>query len=146
MSLMRQYFPNFENFTPALKVFDEALDRFLSEPAALRPWTPAVDVAESDDELILTADLPGLTKDQIQVRIEDGALLIAGDRKFVNEDKQTGYHRIERSYGSFKRYFSLPDTVQPDKVEAKYENGVLKVTLPKKELAKPRTIEVALMS
>jgi HSP20 family protein len=146
MSLMRQHFPNFENFTPALKVFDEAFDRFLSEPAALRPWSPAVDVAESDNEVTLTADLPGLTKEQIQVRIEDGALLITGERKFANEDKKTGYHRIERSYGNFKRYFSLPDTVQADKVEAKYENGVLQVTLPKKELAKPRTIEVALKS
>jgi len=146
MSLIRQHFPTFENFTPALKFFDEAFGNFLSEPAATRPWSPAVDVAESDNELVLTADLPGLTKDQIQVRIEDGTLLIAGERKFVNEDKKTGYHRIERSYGSFKRYFSLPETVEAGKVEANYENGVLRITLPKKELAKPRTIEVSLKS
>ena len=143
MSLIRQHFPNFENFTPALKLFDDAFDRFLNEPAALRPWTPAVDVAESDNELVLTADLPGLTKDQIQVRIEDGALLITGERKFVsNEEKKVGFHRIERSYGSFKRYFTLPDTVQADKVGAKYENGVLEIVLPRHQSVSPRKISV----
>jgi HSP20 family protein len=144
MTLIHRNFPVFEDFHPTMKFFDEALDRFLSEPAAVRPWTPAVDVAENENELVLTADLPGLKKEEIKLRIENGSLIVSGERKFVNDDKKTGYHRIERSYGSFKRIFQLPETVEVDKVGAAYEDGVLRITLAKKELAKPRTIDIAL--
>ena len=93
---------------------------------------------------MLTADLPGVKKDEIKVRIENGSLILSGERKFVNEDKKTGYHRIERSYGVFKRLFQLPDSVDAEKVSAAYEDGVLRITLAKKEIAKPRTIDIAL--
>jgi HSP20 family protein len=78
----------------------------------------------------------------ISVEIENGTLTLKGERRFEKEEKEVGYHRLERSYGSFARYFSVPDTVEADKVKADYKKGVLTVTLPKKELAKPRTIKV----
>jgi len=139
---IRRNVPNFEDFPT--KWFDEALQNFFNEPAAARPWAPAVDIQETADELVLTADLPGVSMKDIDVRIEDGTLALSGERKFEKEDKSVGYHRIERSYGSFKRLFALPDTVEPDKVSAGYENGVLTITLPKKEVAKPRSIKVEL--
>jgi len=142
--LVRRNFPGFEDFSSSLKLFDEAFGHFLNEPAETRPWSPAVDILETENELVLTADLPGISMDNIDVRIENGTLALSGERKFERseKDEKKGYHRIERSYGTFKRYFSLPDSVDAEKVAASYENGVLKVTLPKKELAKPRTIKV----
>jgi len=137
---IRRSTPNFADF-PA-KWFDEAVQNFFNEPVAARPWAPAVDIEETPDALILTADLPGLSMENIDVRIEDGTLALSGERKFEKEDNKAGYHRIERSYGSFKRLFTLPDTVEADKVTAGYENGVLKITIPKKEVAKPRSIKV----
>lgn len=146
MTLIRRNFPGFEDFTPTLKFFDEAFDRFFNEPAALRPWSPQVDIAETENDLVLTADLPGLKKDEIKVRIENGSLILSGERKFASDDKKTGYHRIERSYGAFKRLFQLPDSVDAEKVSASYEDGVLRITLAKKELAKPRSIDITLKS
>jgi HSP20 family protein len=91
---------------------------------------------------MIKADLPDVDMQDIQVEIENGTLTLKGERKFLQDDKTQGYHSIERSYGSFARYFSLPDTVEADKVKADYKNGVLSVTIPKKEIAKPRTIKV----
>jgi HSP20 family protein len=117
-----------------------------SEPAT-RPWSPSVDVLETENELVLKADLPDVNLKDIDIQIEQGTLSIKGERKFEKvEGKGTGYHRIERSYGEFQRYFSLPDTVDPDHVKADYKNGTLTVTLPKKEVAKPRTIRVGVAS
>jgi HSP20 family protein len=122
--------------------FQEAVNRMLSEPRSQRPWTPAVDVLETDNALIIKADLPDVDMQDIHVEMENGTLTLKGERKFGKADKAQGYHRIERSYGSFARYFDLPDTVEPEKVQAEYKNGVLAVTLPKKEIAKPRSIKV----
>jgi HSP20 family protein len=141
--LVRRNFPAFEEFPSSVKLFDEAFNRFFTEPAEARPWSPSVDILENENELLLTADLPGVSMKDIDVRIEDGTLTLSGERKFEKASDKGGYHRIERSYGSFKRYFSLPESVDAEKVGAAYENGVLKVTLPKKELAKPRSIKVA---
>jgi HSP20 family protein len=146
MSLIHRSFPALESFTPTWKLFDEAFDHFFNEPSSLRPWSPAVDISETENELVLTADLPGLKKNEIQVKLENGTLTLSGERKFEKEDKSSGYHRIERSYGSFKRCFQLPDTVDANKVDATYQDGVLRVTLAKKEVAKPRTIDVAVKS
>jgi HSP20 family protein len=101
-----------------------------------------VDILETENALILKADLPDVDMKDITVEIENGTLTLKGERKFEKDDQTQGYHRIERSYGSFVRYFSLPDTVEADKVHADYKNGVLSVSLPKKELAKPRSIKV----
>jgi len=143
MTLMK-YDPSHDllDFSSGFRTFQDAVNRMLSEPRSQRPWTPAVDILETDNELVVKADLPDVDMKDIQVEIENGTLTLKGERKFEKEEKETGYHRIERSYGSFARYFSLPDTVESDKVKADYKNGVLTVTLPKKEVAKPRAIKV----
>jgi HSP20 family protein len=131
---------------PGMRLFEDTINRFLSEPANARPWAPAVDILETENDLIVKADLPGVDLKDVDIRIENGTLSIKGERKFEEKKDNGGYHRIERSYGSFVRYFSLPDTVDPDKVNAAYKEGVLTVTLPKKELAKPRQVKVEVMS
>ncbi len=143
MTLMK-YDPSHDllDFSSGFRTFQDAVNRMLSEPRSQRPWTPAVDILETDNELVVKADLPAVDMRDIHVEMENGTLTLRGERKFEKEEKETGYHRIERSYGSFARYFSLPDTVEPDKVKADYKNGVLTVTLPKKEIAKPRSIKV----
>ena len=143
MTLMK-YDPSHDllDFSSGFRTFQDAVNRMLSEPRSQRPWTPAVDILETDNELVVKADLPEVDQKDIHVEIENGTLTLKGERKFEKEEKETGYHRIERSYGSFARYFSLPETVEPEKVKADYKNGVLTVTLPKKEIAKPRSIKV----
>lgn len=131
-----------DDFTATFRLFDDFLNRAFNEPAGVRPWTPAVDIVETENDLVLTADIPGIKLEDIDIRLENGTLTISGERKFENEEKKGAYHRVERSYGSFQRAFALPDTVDVDKVDAHYENGVLRVTLPKKEIAKPRSIKV----
>lgn len=146
MSNITRYsgFPGFEGFPfSSVKLFEDTLNRFFDQPASSRPWSPAVDIAEDENELTLTADLPGVKMEDLDIKIEDGVLTLTGTRKFENEEKKGGYHRIERAYGTFRRAFSLPDTVDADKVGARFDNGVLKVSLPKKEVAKPRTIKVS---
>ena len=122
--------------------FEDTLNRFFAAPATSRPWTPPVDIIESEQQLILKADVPDLTEKDIAITIENGSLTMKGERKFDKQDDKAGYHRIERSYGAFARSFTLPDTVDAENVTAAYKNGVLTVALPKKELAKPRAIEI----
>jgi HSP20 family protein len=129
-------------FPTGARLFQDAVNRLFSEPAT-RPWAPAVDVLETENELVLKADLPDVVLKDIDIQIEHGTLSVKGERKFERiEGKGTGYHRIERSYGQFQRFFTLPDTVDTENVKADYKNGVLTVTLPKKEVAKPKTIKV----
>ena len=136
-------FPDFEDFPAGIRLFHDSVNRLFSEPATARPWTPNVDVLENEDEIVLKADVPGINEKDIEIRMEDGALTLKGERKFDKEDKEKGYHRIERGYGSFVRCFSLPESVDPDQVKADYKAGVLTVTLPKKDVAKPRTVKVS---
>jgi HSP20 family protein len=132
---------HFDPFTN-LRMFDEAFHRFLSEPQGNRPWSPAVDVYETENELVLKADLPEVELEDIDVRVENQTLTISGERKFEKRDTDKGYHRIERSYGTFQRSFAVPNTFDTEKINAGFKNGVLSVTLPKKEAAKPRQIKV----
>ena len=125
-----------------LGALEDTLNRFFTAPVASRPWTPPVDIIETEQELILKADVPEMTEKDIAISIEKGTLTIKGERNFEKKDDTASYHRIERGYGSFARSFGLPETVDPEKVSAAYKNGVLTVTLPKMEVAKPRTIEV----
>jgi HSP20 family protein len=128
---------------PTLRSFEDAISQLLSEPATARPWTPAVDIRETENALVVKADLPDVDEKDIDIRIENGTLALKGERKFEKDETvKGGYHRIERSYGAFARYFTLPDTVDAEKVQAEFKNGVLTITLPKKEAAKPRTIKV----
>src|ERR1700735_2498295 len=115
----------------------------LFEPRANRPWSPSVDIFETEDALTLKADLPDVKIDDIDVRVENQTLTLRGQRQFEKEENVKGYHRIERSYGEFVRSFAVPSTVDTEKVQADYKNGVLTITLPKKEAAKPRQVKVA---
>ncbi len=127
----------------SLRLLEDAVTRMMSEPRTSRPWSPAVDIVETEDELIVKADLPDVRLEDIDVRVENGTLSLKGERKFEKELADKGYHRIERSYGSFMRSFSVPSSVDTEKVSADYKNGVLTVTLPKKEAAKPKQVKVA---
>jgi len=105
-------------------------------------WKPSVDIYETEQDLVLTAELPGIDEKDVEIKIEDNTLTLSGDRKFEKETKEENYHRIERAYGSFYRAFSLPHYINQDKISAEYENGVLKVILPKKPELKPRKVKV----
>ena len=124
------------------RLFEDAFTRMLSEPQTNRPWAPAVDIYETENELVLKADLPDVELKDIDVRVENQTLTISGERKFEKKDTTKGYHRIERSYGTFVRSFSLPNSFDTETIGAEYKNGVLSVTLPKKETAKPRQVKV----
>lgn len=125
-----------------IRLFEDAFNRMLTEPATNRPWSPSVDIYETENELVLKADLPEVDQKNIDVRVENQTLTIAGERKFEKKDDQKGFHRIERSYGSFVRSFAVPNTFDTDQIAANFKNGVLTVTLPKKEAAKPRQVKV----
>lgn len=106
-------------------------------------WLPPVDVFENDQhEIVLKAELPGLSREDIDVRVENSTLTLKGERKRDSEVKEEQYHRVERSYGAFSRSFTLPPTVDADKVKAEFRDGVLSVVLPTKEESKPRQIQV----
>ena len=141
MLLKYNSFDPFDTLPASLRVFQDSFNRLLSEPSA-RPWAPAVDIQETEDALVLKADVPGIELSDIDIRLENGTLTLKGERKWENQEDNKGYHRIERSYGAFARSFALPETVEAEKVRAEYHNGVLTVSMPKKEIAKPRTIKV----
>jgi HSP20 family protein len=134
-------FPDLDELGSGLRLFQDTVSRLLDQPTA-RPWAPAVDIFETENELLLKADLPGVEMKDIDIQLENGTLALRGERKFEQEKKEGGFHRVERSYGSFARYFTLPDTLDPEQVKADYKNGVLTVKLTKKEVAKPRQIKV----
>jgi HSP20 family protein len=125
-----------------IRVFEDAFNRFFTEPQTNRPWTPAVDIYETENDLVVKADLPEVELKDIDVRVENQTLTIAGERKFEKQDNVAGYHRIERSYGNFTRSFAVPNSFDTEKIAASFKNGVLSVSLPKKEAAKPRQIKV----
>jgi HSP20 family protein len=125
-----------------LRVFEDSFARLLSEPQANRPWSPAVDIYETENELVLKADLPDVEAQDANVRVENLTLTISGERKFDKSTNEKGFHRIERSYGNFTRSFAVPNTFDTENIAANFKNGVLTVTLPKKEAAKPRQIKI----
>ena len=105
-------------------------------------WNPSVDIFETDNDVVVKAELPGMDPKSIDVRLENNVLLLKGERHFEKETKEENYHRIEREYGSFSRAFSLPMAVKEDKITAEYKDGILRVVLPKKEEVKPKTIKI----
>lgn len=125
-----------------LRLFEDAVTRLMNEPRTGRPWSPAVDILETEDHLALKADLPDVKIDDIDIRVENNMLTLRGHRKFEKDDNVKGWHRIERSYGEFTRTFQVPSTVDTEKVAADYKNGVLTISLPKKDAAKPRQVKV----
>ena len=127
------------------RVFGENMDFFkpmAGENWSLATWTPACDIYENDHEIVVKAELPEVKKEDVHVAIENNVLTIRSERKFSEETKQENYHRVERSYGEFMRSFTLPNFVDNTKVNADFKDGVLRVTMAKREEAKPRQIEV----
>jgi HSP20 family protein len=111
-------------------------------PLAASVWTPAVDIAEDDNGYVVKAELPGVKKDQVKITMQDNVLSIRGEKEEEKESRSSSYHRVERSYGAFERRFSLPSNVRQDGIDATFKDGILTVTLPKAEEAKPKQIDV----
>ena len=105
-------------------------------------WAPSIDVAETDEEIVVTAELPGVKQDEVDITITDDVLTLKGEKKEEKEVKEKNYHRVERSYGSFQRSISLPTGVKSDEAKASYKDGVLHITVPKAEEAKPKQIKI----
>ena len=112
------------------------------EESNLTPWAPAVDIYETEHELVVKADLPDVNPQDLDIRVENNILTIRGERKFENKVKEENYLPIERSYGSFSRTFSLANSVNSEAIKADYQNGVLTLSIPKREEAKPKQIKV----
>lgn len=142
-------------WTPETDIFRNRLDRMFNqmlqdvwgqqlptEDVARRAWLPPVDIREKEDALMFAVELPGMTKDDIDITLENNVLTVAGERKFEKETKGEEFHRLERSYGHFTRSFTLPSSIRTDKVDANFENGVLHISLPKQESAKPKKISI----
>jgi HSP20 family protein len=126
------------------RLFSHYLGRTGSEEEALAPgvWAPAVDIYETDEKLVIKVELPGLKKEDIDIEVRDNTLTLKGERKFEKEIKRENYHRVERAYGSFQRSFTLPSTVKQEAIEASFKEGILEISLPKAEEAKPKQIKI----
>jgi HSP20 family protein len=110
----------------------------------LRRWIPAMDVVETGDHFVLRADLPGMSENNVNIELEDNVLTISGERKSEHEQRNEGYYRVERASGSFSRSLTLPEGVDPEGIQASFENGVLEVRIPKPEQQKPRKVQISL--
>ena len=125
------------------RLFEDSFFRGRVDKSSLAAWTPAVDIYEDGNQMVIKADLPDVNEKDIEVRLENNTLSIRGERKFEKKVSEENYLRVERAYGSFSRTFSLPSTVDAEHINAEYRNGVLTVTLPKREESKPRQIKVS---
>ncbi|SPE26194.1 Heat shock protein Hsp20 [Acidobacteriia bacterium SbA2] len=137
----------FRDLVTAQRDFDRLFrGAFSSQPGetelSTRSWAPPVDIYETEDAIVLKAELPGVDPKDVEVRVEDNTLYLKGERKFEKEVKEQNYHRVERSYGSFARSFSLPNSISTDQVKAEFKDGLLTLTMPKREEAKPKTIKI----
>jgi HSP20 family protein len=126
------------------RLFRDAFSPFFREgELSTRTWAPPVDIYEDSNNLVLKADLPGVDPKDVEIKVENGMLYLSGERKFEKEVKEENYHRVERSYGAFSRSFSLPNSIDAEKVAAEYKDGQLILTMPKREEAKPKTIKIS---
>ncbi|MFZ0739202.1 MAG: Hsp20/alpha crystallin family protein [Candidatus Acidiferrales bacterium] len=123
------------------RLFESTLPDRGSE-STLTTWAPAVDIYETENELVLKADLPDINEKDLDIRVENNMLTIRGERKFEQSVKEDNYLRVERAYGAFSRSFSLPNTVNTESIHAEYKNGVLTVNLPKRAESKPKQVKV----
>ena len=125
------------------KMFDEGMLPATSEDEFLTgAWVPAVDIYETENEIVIKAEVPGMSEKDVEVTVENNMLTIKGERKFEEEVKKENYHRIERAYGTFQRSFQLPATVNVNKITAEQKDGILTIRLPKKEEQKPKKINI----
>ena len=133
----------FEELTTLRTRMDRLWSRMTAEDETVpADWSPTSDVIETKDEIVIKAELPGIDEKDVDIQIEAGVLTMKGERNAEKETEEKGYRRVERSYGSFLRSFTLPANIEPEKITASFANGLLEVHLPKKEGAKPRSIKV----
>ncbi len=125
------------------RVFEPFFGRFnfLEDELKSGTWAPPVDVAEEKDTIIVRVEVPGMNEQDLKVGFEDGVLTVSGERQFERKEDRN-YHRIERTYGTFSRTFTLPRTVDQDSIAASYRDGILEITIPKREEAKPKQIQI----
>ena len=128
------------------RLFEDTVSRGRSGNSDLATWAPAVDIYETEQELVVKADLPEVEENDIDLRVENSTLTLRGERRFQNEVSQDHYLRVERAYGSFTRSFSLPNTVNTEGIRAEYRNGVLTVHMAKREESKPKQIKISVSS
>ncbi len=126
------------------RMFEGFFDRGTRQIEDGGMWLPATDIYETKDDVVVSLELPGMKRDDIKVSVQDNILTIRGEKHQEKEDKDTNYHRLERNYGFFTRSFSLPTMVKADKIKAAYENGILRVELPKAEEVKPKEIPITI--
>jgi HSP20 family protein len=128
---------------PFTREIDRVFDAFFGQSDQGRRWVPPIDLVEAEDHFVLKADLPGLSEGDVNIEVQDGALSISGERKAEHEQREKGWYRIERSFGSFSRSLTLPDGVDPGRIQASFSHGVLEVRIPKPEERKPRRISIS---
>jgi HSP20 family protein len=128
------------------RLFDESVRNVRPGDEALSSaiWSPAVDIYETEDEVVVKAELPEVNQKDIDIQIENNTLILRGERKFNKETKKENFHRIERAYGAFSRSFTLPSSINQEKISADYKDGILKISMPKREETKPKQIKVAI--
>ena len=132
------------------RLFDEMLGNGIWRTSEERPlrgsWVPAINILEKDSEISITADLPGLKAEDVEVTVEEGTLSIRGERQLEEAAEGETYHRVERLYGSFERTFTLPNSIDVENIEARFSNGEMVLTLPKREESKPRSLKIKVES
>jgi HSP20 family protein len=128
---------------PFTREIDRVFDAFFGQTDQARRWVPPMDLVEAEDHFVLKADLPGLGEGDVNIEVQDGTLTISGERKAEHEQREKGWYRIERAFGSFSRSLTLPDGVDPDGIDASFSDGVLELRIPKPEERKPRRISIS---
>lgn len=138
----------FRDFLTIQDEMNRLFDDFFGRPVARtdweEAWSPCIDVSETKDNVVVNAEIPGMSKEDVKVTVQDNILTLSGEKKQEKEEKNGNYHRIERSYGSFRRSFTLPTAVLTDKVKATYKDGILRITLPKTEEVKAKEIQISI--
>ena len=138
LNVEREFNKLFNTFNSRFGFDDSSMNEDLENAV----WSPLTDISENKDQYILKMDLPGVSKENLKLNFHDGELIISGERKQEKEDKDSKYHRIERTYGKCYRSFTLPQTIQADKINAEFKDGQLTITVPKSEEAKPKELEI----
>ncbi len=138
LNVEREFNKLFNTFNSRFGFDDSSMNEDLENAV----WSPLTDISENKDQYILKMDLPGVSKENLKLNFHDGELIISGERKQEKEDKDSKYHRIERTYGKYFRSFTLPQTIQADKINAEFKDGQLTITVPKSEEAKPKELEI----
>jgi HSP20 family protein len=134
------------SYVTPFDVFNQAFNQFLrgdvDSQESTRTWAPAVDILETTESYVVKAELPGVPKEDVHITVENNVLTLKGERRFEKDETKENYHRVERTYGAFARSFTLPTRVDHDSVQAKFDNGVLTITVPKAAEAKPKQVEI----